>query len=506
LRKPVIITILALLMIVGSIASISMIRLTVAQNHPGPYFRVEPATVTMGPSPSVNQTFTVAVKLYNVTTDNAPNGIAGLDIVFKWNTTLLEPLSFVDKIGALDGVLIAPVLYGKGAGFYNETDQKIMQPPYTNATYYRVAAATTEADWWGNGTVMEITFNVTYQPHEPEPFANCILLIAFTDLYDVAINPVAHEKEDGFYEVLPIPQLPLPSLAISPAAFNASYVNQTFTANVTIQGLVDSWNMSGYTLDLTFNSTYLQVLSVSEGDFLKNFGSTIFEKTINNTEGFVWVNGTQLEDGRSAPFGNGTLVTVTFNATARPPAKCELNISTVELRKWLDTELIPPLSISKGYYEMFEILTHTITWKDQSFIASTRSNSLVENIAFDAENRTLSFNVTGITGTKGYSEVTIPKSMLKAENATAWKVIVKTTSVTYIILAENTTHTTLAFSYNHSTKTVKIVGTWAVGEAEAKPTIDWMTIAIIVIVIIAVLLIVILLMRYRKKSQHSTKT
>jgi hypothetical protein len=500
------ITIFAFLMVMTSITSISMIRLTVAENHAGPYFKVEPATVTMGPSPCINQTFTVAVKLYNVTTDNAPNGIAGLEIIFKWNTTLIEPLSFVNKIGALDGVLVSPVLYGKDAGFYDETEQKITNPPYTNATSYRVAAATTVADWWGNGTVMEITFNVTYQPHEPEQSASCTLLIAFTDLYDVSINPVAHEKEDGYYEVLSIPLLPLPSLAISPAAFNASYVGQTFIANVTIQGLVDSWNMSGHTFNLTFNPTYLQVLSVSEGDFLKSFGSTIFEKAINNTAGFVWVNETQLEDGRSAPFGNGTLASVTFNATARPPAKCELTISEVSLQKWQATEPIPPLSVSKGYYEMFEILSHTILWNNQSFTVSTRSNSLVENMVFNAENKTLSFNITGITGTNGYSEVTIPKSMLKApENATAWQVIVGTTSANYIILAENTTHTTLAFSYNHSTKTVKIVGTWAVGKAEAVPSIDWMTIAIIVIVVVAVLLIVILVMRYRKKSQHSTK-
>ena len=112
---------------------------SITLSHVNPYFKVEPANITMGPESSINRVFIVVVKLYNVTLENAPNGIRRVDVNFTWNKTLIEPLSFVNKIGASDGVLLSPVLYGINPGFYDDLGKRITSPPYTNATSYKLS-------------------------------------------------------------------------------------------------------------------------------------------------------------------------------------------------------------------------------------------------------------------------------------------------------------------------------------------------------------------------------
>jgi hypothetical protein len=259
--------------------------------------------------------------------------------------------------------------------------------------------------------------------------------------------------------------------------------------------------MGGYKCYLNFSEDVLQVLSVSEGAFLSDFGDTEFESIINNTSGYVWLNATQEGTSRTIPHGSGTLASIVFNATTRPPAKSDLLLHQVEIFEWqhLD-ELIPTQSITNGKYEMFEIVTHVITREDQSFTVQTRSNSSVSaTLTFSPENKSLTFDVTGDTGTRGYCEITIPKTLLKADSATAWQVTVGGTLTSFTVLQENDTHTTLAFSYDQSVKTVKVIGTWAIGQAGFLLA-DWMIIAIVIVVIVILLLITVWYMRKRKKS------
>lgn len=181
-------------------ASASTVKMASALGHPGPYYSVEPSETIMGPSPAVGQTFTVTVKLYNVTTANAAAGISGVEIHLTWNNTLIEPVSFVNKIGLSDGVLMGPgILYGIQPGLYDSAGNAINAPPYTNATHYKVAAASTSGPWWGNGTVAGITFRVELQP---QPFATCPLALDFTDLADTNAQAVPHELENATYKIL----------------------------------------------------------------------------------------------------------------------------------------------------------------------------------------------------------------------------------------------------------------------------------------------------------------
>ena len=89
------------------------------------------------------------------------------------------------------------------------------------------------------------------------------------------------------------------------------HTGDTFTLDVRAENVI---NMAGWQFDIAFNPTALEAIDVSEGNFLKMGGSTLFQGgTINNTAGKI--------EGLSAirlstqgVSGTGTLLQVTFKA------------------------------------------------------------------------------------------------------------------------------------------------------------------------------------------------
>ncbi|MGD0979067.1 MAG: hypothetical protein ABR962_08005 [Candidatus Bathyarchaeia archaeon] len=187
------------------IASASTLKTASAQGYAGPYYTVESATnsstIVMGPTSAVGQTFTATIKLYNVTTSDVAIGVSGIEVHLTWNKTLIEPVSFVNKIGLSGGVLTGPsILYGISPGFYDDAGNVIATAPYTNATHFNVAAASTSGAWWGNGAELaEITFKVDLQP---QPFGTCPLALDFSDLADMNAASIAHDQVNATYTIL----------------------------------------------------------------------------------------------------------------------------------------------------------------------------------------------------------------------------------------------------------------------------------------------------------------
>jgi len=103
-------------------------------------------------------------------------------------------------------------------------------------------------------------------------------------------------------------------------------------------------------------------------------------------------------------------------------------------------------------------LLFEIIWGEETFIVSVESNSTVYNFAFSQPDKEISFNVTGEDGTIGFCNVTIPKALLKGE---PWTVLIDDAPVTFTI-TENATHTSLYFTYTHSTHLIQIIGTWVI--------------------------------------------
>jgi hypothetical protein len=186
------------------IASASTLKIASAKTHSGPYFTIDPLKTTIGPMPAVGQNFTVAVKLLNVTSDNAPIGISGIEIHVTWNHTLIEPLSFESHVGnSVDGVLLGPsILPGISPGWYlDDTNaHPIISAPYTNATFFNYAAASSSGPWWSNmttsGIIVYLTFKVDQQPM---PYANSTIHLedSLAYLVDAASGQVPHSADDG---------------------------------------------------------------------------------------------------------------------------------------------------------------------------------------------------------------------------------------------------------------------------------------------------------------------
>lgn len=79
--------------------------------------------------------------LHNVTTENVPAGIAGLEVHLNWNTSLVEPVDFTDRFGAAGTAVLtdSSALYAL-EGFHDGAGNLILCPPYTNATEFAIAA------------------------------------------------------------------------------------------------------------------------------------------------------------------------------------------------------------------------------------------------------------------------------------------------------------------------------------------------------------------------------
>jgi hypothetical protein len=292
----------------------ALVRPVLASPAAGAYFSVEPSDITFGPSPAVGETFSVVVWLHNLTIATAPDGLSGVEIQVSWNITILQPLSFVNRVGTAGGALNSPILYGFSPGYYNEDDQLLPGPDYSTAVLYKVAAASTGSPWFGDGAVAELTFNATYQPMEPQPAATSPIHFAFTDIVDTNINPVDHETFDGQYTMLPLININ-PDMLISAMPPTRSIIKgQTtdYTVNVTSMNALSSlvtfeavtapasgmtFEFSPETVDLQPNLSSQSTLTVS-GTAAEMAG--IYDVTITATAGSI-IRSTQVQLTLEAP-------------------------------------------------------------------------------------------------------------------------------------------------------------------------------------------------------------
>jgi hypothetical protein len=113
----------------------------------------------------------------------------------------------------------------------------------------------------------------------------------------------------------------------------------------------------------------------------------------------------------------------------------------------------------------FDVLTdlmHEVTWDMGVYFIRTLSNSTVSAFLFNGTALQIGFNVSGLLGTEGFCNVTIPKSLLQGD---PWTITIDDTPITDSLQNENDTHSFLYFTYMHpSTLQVIIQGTWIIPE------------------------------------------
>lgn len=112
------------------------------------------------------------------------------------------------------------------------------------------------------------------------------------------------------------------------------------------------------------------------------------------------------------------------------------------------TDLRPIIAITVGHSLEYQ---HKVLRNGNSYLVTVSTNSTITNFNFDTSANTESFEVEGANGTIGYSNVTIPKSLLNGN----FKVQVDGIT-TYYSLTQNLTESILYFTYNHSSHRVEI--------------------------------------------------
>lgn len=91
---------------------------------------------------------------------------------------------------------------------------------------------------------------------------------------------------------------------------NVVLVSQNFTVNILISNVADLY---GFEFKLRYNTTILDILNITEGNFLKKGGTTFFYKERNTAEGYIYVISTLLGPIPGVD-GSGMLATITFKA------------------------------------------------------------------------------------------------------------------------------------------------------------------------------------------------
>lgn len=102
-------------------------------------------------------------------------------------------------------------------------------------------------------------------------------------------------------------------------------------------------------------------------------------------------------------------------------------------------------------------------WNATAWNVTILSNSVVTNVHFDpAEGTLIRFNVTDENGTAGFCRIAIPRALLWTDDR--WTIRVGDEQIQNYTLVQDEKYTYLYFAYNHSTKTVHVIGTGAVPE------------------------------------------
>jgi len=127
-----------------------------------------------------------------------------------------------------------------------------------------------------------------------------------------------------------------------------------------------------------------------------------------------------------------------------------------------------PVILNMENIDMFPLMAPLVSfdagiWNGEAYYVNAISNSTVSSFYFNPkEGALIKFDVTGDNGTTGFCRVTIPKSLLWAEDR--WTIKVNNDMLTKYTEFSDDANTYLYFTYNHSTKTVIIQGTHVIPE------------------------------------------
>jgi len=243
-----------------------------------------PSIIDIGLTPP--QTFKVYLKVADVT------GLSGYEYKLYWEKNVIEFVSVHDSVP-----------FGGSPFVATNTSTNNYDATY-GQMYFVVVSLSGSVS--GSFTLREITFRV-------KSLGRTSIDIQESILGDPSANNIPHDELDGFFsnqEIRPAIVYVQPPSIIDPGLVSP----QTFTVNISI---VEAGDLYSYDVKLGYNTTILDVASITEGPFLKGFGTTTINKMQDDpVVGTVWI-AISLNPPAPPANGGGTLASITFRVAGK---------------------------------------------------------------------------------------------------------------------------------------------------------------------------------------------
>jgi len=230
--------------------------------------------------------------------------------------------------------------------------------------------------------------------------------------------------------------------------------DQSITINAVVLNVT---NLSAWQLVIGFNPTVINCTGITvppDNIFDENY--ILFPLEINNTEGYVKIF--CVLDGTYAVNGSGTLCQISFQCSTPGITALEIiQLACLYCTTYLqepDYDLIPFIS-AEGMVEVNEQGFQESWFNLETQPILVFSNSTITAFHCNETWKEITFSVTGTTGTYGSTTVVVPKSII---NGTKVMVLIDNMPSPYSI-SKNATHNFIHFTYQHSTKNIKILVT-----------------------------------------------
>ncbi len=235
-----------------------------------------------------------------------------------------------------------------------------------------------------------------------------------------------------------------------------------------------------------YKNTYEKISANSDDEFTVQAEKHLYKPGDNVTiQGSIWsdlmtslgnVNTVSIQvkdnDGNVVYDGKGQVdASGDYTTQFQLPSDAKKGAYTVDVSTDVSSDVLGNLALktkaaldSSTKFVVVSPNSMSVKAEGHDFDVQVASNSTsVSDLNFDEQNKKLSFTVQGDAGTKGVTEITIPKPLLSGDltvmidgQAMAQSDVVET--------ASTDTETTLELNYHHSTHQIDIVGTNAVPE------------------------------------------
>lgn len=147
------------------------------------------------------------------------------------------------------------------------------------------------------------------------PPAGAIYCIA-----DIEGHEIPHEFHHGEYHYFWAPPAVVPYLEVSPSTYKAMKIGEEFDIKILIKDVDPGWWLAGVQFLFTYNTSILDALSVTQGDFFEPYTTTTwFYEKIFEGEGKIRVAYVifDIPSYTTPASGSGLIATIHFNATAQ---------------------------------------------------------------------------------------------------------------------------------------------------------------------------------------------